>query len=135
MALGDYFGAAIINHWDSAQHSSESPTDAFGELQFAGSSKRHSYVGGILDQCLLENVNSITFNHLRNTEQLKKYKQLSLTQYSCSIFGVIYLSFFPKLIKHLLLNPISVAVPAAVLGHASIYGLHLDDGPLGASCS
>lgn len=45
VALGDYFGAAIINHWDSAQHSSESPTDAFGELQFAGSSKRHSYVG------------------------------------------------------------------------------------------
>ncbi|XP_056885153.1 transient receptor potential cation channel subfamily M member 4-like [Takifugu flavidus] len=43
VALGDYFGAAIINHWDSAQHSSESPTDAFGELQFAGSSKRHSY--------------------------------------------------------------------------------------------
>lgn len=135
VALGDYFGAAIINHWDSAQHSSESPTDAFGELQFAGSSKRHSYVGGILDQCWLENVNSLTFNHLQNTEQLKKYKQLSLTQHSCSIFGVIYLSFFTKLMKHLLRNTISDAVSAAVLGYASIYGLHLDDGPLGASCS
>lgn len=61
VALGDYFGAAIINHWDSAQHSSESPTDAFGELQFAGSSKRHSYVGvlslaveSLSFQCLLE---------------------------------------------------------------------------------
>lgn len=44
VALGDYFSTAIVNHWDSAQHSSECPTDAFGELQFAGSSKRHSYV-------------------------------------------------------------------------------------------
>uniref|UniRef100_A0A3P8WYP9 Transient receptor potential cation channel, subfamily M, member 4a n=1 Tax=Cynoglossus semilaevis TaxID=244447 RepID=A0A3P8WYP9_CYNSE len=43
VALGDYFSTAIINHWDSAQHSSEYPTDAFGELQFAGASKRHSY--------------------------------------------------------------------------------------------
>ncbi|KAM6897483.1 LOW QUALITY PROTEIN: transient receptor potential cation channel subfamily M member 4-like [Xenentodon cancila] len=43
MALGDCFGTAIVNHWDSAKHSSEYPTDAFGELQFAGASKRHSY--------------------------------------------------------------------------------------------
>ncbi|XP_041830488.1 transient receptor potential cation channel subfamily M member 4-like [Melanotaenia boesemani] len=43
VALGDYFSTAIVNHWDSAQHSSEYPTDAFGELQFAGVSKRHSY--------------------------------------------------------------------------------------------
>ncbi|XP_076008094.1 transient receptor potential cation channel subfamily M member 4-like [Genypterus blacodes] len=43
IALGDFFSTAIVNHWDSAQHSSEYPTDAFGELQFAGSSKRHSY--------------------------------------------------------------------------------------------
>ncbi|XP_053269192.1 transient receptor potential cation channel subfamily M member 4 [Pleuronectes platessa] len=43
LALGDFFGTAIVNHWDSAQHSSEYPTDAFGELQFAGASKRHSY--------------------------------------------------------------------------------------------
>uniref|UniRef100_A0A3B4XAH5 Transient receptor potential cation channel, subfamily M, member 4b, tandem duplicate 1 n=1 Tax=Seriola lalandi dorsalis TaxID=1841481 RepID=A0A3B4XAH5_SERLL len=43
VALGDYFSTAIVNHWDSAQHSSEYPTDAFGELQFAGASKRHSH--------------------------------------------------------------------------------------------
>ncbi|KAK5881154.1 hypothetical protein CesoFtcFv8_021990 [Champsocephalus esox] len=43
VALGDYFSTAIVNHWVSAQHSSEYPTDAFGELQFAGTSKRHSY--------------------------------------------------------------------------------------------
>ncbi|TKS89888.1 Transient receptor potential cation channel subfamily M member 5 [Collichthys lucidus] len=36
VALGDYFSTAIVNHWDSAQHSSEYPTDAFGELQFPG---------------------------------------------------------------------------------------------------
>lgn len=47
VALGDYFSSAIVNHWDSAQHSSEYPTDAFGELQFAGASKRHSYVGSL----------------------------------------------------------------------------------------
>lgn len=71
VALGDYFSAAIVNHWDSAQHSSESPTDAFGELQFAGSSKRHSYVGVLsvasellTFQSLLVNVNFLNFNLL-----------------------------------------------------------------------
>uniref|UniRef100_A0A3B4G8E9 Uncharacterized protein n=1 Tax=Pundamilia nyererei TaxID=303518 RepID=A0A3B4G8E9_9CICH len=34
---------AIVNQWKSVQHSSEQPTDAFGEVQFAGASKRHSY--------------------------------------------------------------------------------------------
>ncbi|XP_077959776.1 transient receptor potential cation channel subfamily M member 4-like [Gasterosteus aculeatus] len=43
VALGDYFSTAIVNCWDSAQHSSEYPTDAFGELQFAGGGKRQSY--------------------------------------------------------------------------------------------
>ncbi|XP_051968438.1 transient receptor potential cation channel subfamily M member 4-like isoform X1 [Xyrauchen texanus] len=43
VALGDCFSAAIVSHWDSAQHSSEQPTDAFGELEFAGAGKRHSY--------------------------------------------------------------------------------------------
>lgn len=51
VALGDYFSTAIVNHWDTAQHSSEYPTDAFGELQFAGASKRHSYVGDISIGC------------------------------------------------------------------------------------
>nr|XP_020461959.1 transient receptor potential cation channel subfamily M member 4-like [Monopterus albus] len=43
VALGDYFSTAIVNQWNSTQHSSEYPTDAFGELQFSGASKRQSY--------------------------------------------------------------------------------------------
>ncbi|XP_026133083.1 transient receptor potential cation channel subfamily M member 4-like isoform X3 [Carassius auratus] len=43
VALGDNFSTAIVSHWDSIQHSSEQPTDAYGELEFAGSGKRHSY--------------------------------------------------------------------------------------------
>ncbi|XP_071240742.1 transient receptor potential cation channel subfamily M member 4-like isoform X2 [Salvelinus alpinus] len=43
-ATGDYFGAAIVSQWDSSQHSSEYPTDAFGELEFAGAGRRHSHV-------------------------------------------------------------------------------------------
>ncbi|CAK6969623.1 transient receptor potential cation channel subfamily M member 4a [Scomber scombrus] len=42
VATGDYFGAAIVSQWDSKQHSSECPTDAFGELEFAGAGRRHS---------------------------------------------------------------------------------------------
>nr|XP_004571459.2 transient receptor potential cation channel subfamily M member 4 isoform X1 [Maylandia zebra] len=43
VAVGDYFSTAILKHWESAEHSSEQPTDAFGEVQFAGASKRHSH--------------------------------------------------------------------------------------------
>ncbi|KAJ8251090.1 hypothetical protein GJAV_G00217130 [Gymnothorax javanicus] len=43
VAMGDFFGAAIVSQWESGQHSSEYPTDAFGELEFAGAGKRHSY--------------------------------------------------------------------------------------------
>ncbi|KPP57967.1 hypothetical protein Z043_124255, partial [Scleropages formosus] len=43
VAMEDCFGTAIVNQWDSAQHSSEYPTDAFGALQFAGTSKRQSH--------------------------------------------------------------------------------------------
>ncbi|XP_064178104.1 transient receptor potential cation channel subfamily M member 4-like isoform X2 [Anguilla rostrata] len=43
VATGDYFSTAIVSQWDSAQHSSEYPTDAFGELEFAGAGKRHSH--------------------------------------------------------------------------------------------
>uniref|UniRef100_A0A3P8XH04 Transient receptor potential cation channel subfamily M member 4-like n=1 Tax=Esox lucius TaxID=8010 RepID=A0A3P8XH04_ESOLU len=42
VALGDYFSTAIVSHWDSIQHSSAYPTDAFGELEFEGASRRHS---------------------------------------------------------------------------------------------
>ena len=44
VTLSDYFSSAIVSHWESAKHSSEAPTDAFGEVEFAGASKRHSYV-------------------------------------------------------------------------------------------
>ncbi|KAM9391623.1 transient receptor potential cation channel subfamily M member 4-like [Pholidichthys leucotaenia] len=43
VATGDYFGTAIVTQWNSKQHSSECPTDAFGELEFAGAGRRHSH--------------------------------------------------------------------------------------------
>ncbi|TSK14512.1 Transient receptor potential cation channel subfamily M member 4 [Bagarius yarrelli] len=43
VTLSDYFSTAIVSHWESSQHTSESPTDAYGEVAFAGASKRHSY--------------------------------------------------------------------------------------------
>uniref|UniRef100_A0A3Q3E8Y3 Transient receptor potential cation channel, subfamily M, member 4a n=1 Tax=Labrus bergylta TaxID=56723 RepID=A0A3Q3E8Y3_9LABR len=43
VATGDFFGAAIVTQWDSRQHSSEGPTDAYGELEFAGVGRRHSH--------------------------------------------------------------------------------------------
>ncbi|XP_056101754.1 uncharacterized protein LOC130080431 [Rhinichthys klamathensis goyatoka] len=43
VALGDNFSTAMVSHWDSTQHSSVQPTDAYGELEFAGAGKRHSY--------------------------------------------------------------------------------------------
>ncbi|XP_076843959.1 transient receptor potential cation channel subfamily M member 4-like [Brachyhypopomus gauderio] len=42
-SLCDYFSSAIVSHWDSTQHSAEVPTDAFGEVEFAGASKRQSH--------------------------------------------------------------------------------------------
>ncbi|XP_051572707.1 transient receptor potential cation channel subfamily M member 4-like isoform X2 [Myxocyprinus asiaticus] len=32
----------VVDQWNSAQHTSEYPTDAFGELEFAGAGRRHS---------------------------------------------------------------------------------------------
>uniref|UniRef100_A0A673AXR3 Transient receptor potential cation channel subfamily M member 4-like n=1 Tax=Sphaeramia orbicularis TaxID=375764 RepID=A0A673AXR3_9TELE len=43
IATGDFFGAAIVSQWDSRQHSSECPTDAYGQLEFAGAGRRHSH--------------------------------------------------------------------------------------------
>ncbi|XP_060719905.1 transient receptor potential cation channel subfamily M member 4-like [Tachysurus vachellii] len=43
VTLNDYFSTAVVSHWESSQHTSESPTDAYGEVAFAGASKRHSY--------------------------------------------------------------------------------------------
>ncbi|KAG7325505.1 hypothetical protein KOW79_011821 [Hemibagrus wyckioides] len=43
VTLNDYFSTAIVSHWESSQHTSESPTDAYGEVAFAGASKKLSY--------------------------------------------------------------------------------------------
>ncbi|KAM6904750.1 transient receptor potential cation channel subfamily M member 4a [Xenentodon cancila] len=40
---GDFSEADIDTQWDSQQHSSEYPTDAFGELEFAGTGRRYSH--------------------------------------------------------------------------------------------
>ncbi|XP_076852325.1 transient receptor potential cation channel subfamily M member 4-like isoform X2 [Brachyhypopomus gauderio] len=42
-ATRDYFSSAMVCQWDSAVHTSEYPTDAFGELKFAGAGNRHSH--------------------------------------------------------------------------------------------
>ncbi|XP_077474571.1 transient receptor potential cation channel subfamily M member 4-like isoform X2 [Stigmatopora argus] len=39
----DSSGATVVTQWDSKLHTTESNTDAFGELEFAGASRRHSY--------------------------------------------------------------------------------------------
>lgn len=132
MALGDYFSTAIVNHWNSAQHSSESPTDAFGELQFAGSSKRHSYVGdpcaasellvSLCLQCQLVNVHLLTFILPLTRVSPDEHKATSVMQHSFRLFRIVS-SLFPP------------SVPAAVLGYAPVNGLHHDDGPLGTLCS
>ncbi|XP_066520760.1 transient receptor potential cation channel subfamily M member 4-like [Hoplias malabaricus] len=43
VTLKDYFSSAMVSHWESSKHTSEMPTDAYGEVEFAGASKRHSY--------------------------------------------------------------------------------------------
>ncbi|XP_009304689.1 transient receptor potential cation channel subfamily M member 4 isoform X1 [Danio rerio] len=43
VALGDNFSTAVVSQWLSTQHTSEQPTDAYGDLEFAGAGKRHSY--------------------------------------------------------------------------------------------
>ncbi|XP_019406603.1 PREDICTED: transient receptor potential cation channel subfamily M member 4 isoform X1 [Crocodylus porosus] len=36
VAVEDAFGASIVSKWDSAQHTTEQPTDAYGEVEFVG---------------------------------------------------------------------------------------------------
>ncbi|XP_066499042.1 transient receptor potential cation channel subfamily M member 4-like isoform X1 [Hoplias malabaricus] len=43
VATGDFFSSAVVSQWDSSVHTSEYPTDAFGELEFAGAGRRHSH--------------------------------------------------------------------------------------------
>uniref|UniRef100_A0A8C3HMR1 Uncharacterized protein n=1 Tax=Chrysemys picta bellii TaxID=8478 RepID=A0A8C3HMR1_CHRPI len=46
VAVEDAFGTAIVSKWDSAQHTTEGPTDAFGELEFVGAGGKPSKVRG-----------------------------------------------------------------------------------------
>uniref|UniRef100_U3BL50 Transient receptor potential cation channel subfamily M member 4 isoform 1 n=1 Tax=Callithrix jacchus TaxID=9483 RepID=U3BL50_CALJA len=43
VATEDAFGAAVVTVWDSDVHTTEKPTDAYGELDFMGTSRRHSH--------------------------------------------------------------------------------------------
>ncbi|XP_072281848.1 transient receptor potential cation channel subfamily M member 4 isoform X1 [Pyxicephalus adspersus] len=42
VAMEDNFGAAIMSTWDSAEHTTEEPTDAYGDIEFVGAGKKHS---------------------------------------------------------------------------------------------
>lgn len=44
VAVEDAFGAAVVTEWDSDVHTTEKPTDAFGELDFMGAGRRPSNV-------------------------------------------------------------------------------------------
>uniref|UniRef100_A0A8C9GKF2 Transient receptor potential cation channel subfamily M member 4 n=1 Tax=Piliocolobus tephrosceles TaxID=591936 RepID=A0A8C9GKF2_9PRIM len=42
VAMEDAFGAAVVTVWDSDAHTTEKPTDAYGELDFMGAGRKHS---------------------------------------------------------------------------------------------
>ncbi|KAM4704077.1 transient receptor potential cation channel subfamily M member 4 [Rhinophrynus dorsalis] len=42
VAMEDNFGAAIVSKWDSAEHTTEDPTDAYGDIEFVGAGRKHS---------------------------------------------------------------------------------------------
>ncbi|KAM4651905.1 transient receptor potential cation channel subfamily M member 4 isoform 2-T2 [Discoglossus pictus] len=42
VAMEDNFGAAIVSKWTSAEHTTEEPTDAYGDIEFVGAGKKHS---------------------------------------------------------------------------------------------
>ncbi|XP_075046847.1 transient receptor potential cation channel subfamily M member 4 isoform X2 [Mixophyes fleayi] len=42
VAVEDNFGAAIVSKWESAEHTTEEPTDAYGDVEFVGAGKKHS---------------------------------------------------------------------------------------------
>ncbi|XP_029441990.1 LOW QUALITY PROTEIN: transient receptor potential cation channel subfamily M member 4-like, partial [Rhinatrema bivittatum] len=42
VAVEDNFGAAIVSKWNSAEHTTEEPTDAYGVVEFVGAGKKHS---------------------------------------------------------------------------------------------
>nr|XP_021524273.1 transient receptor potential cation channel subfamily M member 4 [Aotus nancymaae] len=59
VATEDAFGAAVVTVWDSDVHTTEKPTDAYGELDFLGATRRHSHVrqaclwAWVLEGCML----------------------------------------------------------------------------------
>ena len=44
VAVEDAFGAAVVTVWDSDLHTTEKPTDAFGDLDFLGAGRKISNV-------------------------------------------------------------------------------------------
>lgn len=44
VAVEDAFGAAVVTVWDSDLHTTEKPTDAYGDLDFLGASRKASNV-------------------------------------------------------------------------------------------
>ncbi|XP_041034022.1 transient receptor potential cation channel subfamily M member 4a isoform X3 [Carcharodon carcharias] len=41
VATEDNFGAAIVSRWNTAEHTTEEPTDAFGDIEFFGKGRIH----------------------------------------------------------------------------------------------
>lgn len=46
VATADAYGAAVTSKWNVVHHTSDYPTDAFGELEFIGTGRRHYPVSG-----------------------------------------------------------------------------------------
>lgn len=44
MAVEDAFGAAMVTVWDSDLHTTEKPTDAYGDVDFVGVGRKASNV-------------------------------------------------------------------------------------------
>jgi hypothetical protein len=44
VAVEDAFGAAVVTEWNSDEHTTEKPTDAYGDLDFTYSGRKHSNV-------------------------------------------------------------------------------------------
>lgn len=42
VAVEDAFGAAVVTEWNSDEHTTEKPTDAYGDLDFTYSGRKHS---------------------------------------------------------------------------------------------
>lgn len=77
VATADAYGAAVTSKWNVVHHTSDYPTDAFGELEFIGTGRRHYPVSGgalyshlhlvifilsVLETCRFEEVVLGTFN-------------------------------------------------------------------------